>query len=79
MQRVQAKVAHYAKVTGGCDTTFEFTPHIAEQGFTRTAILLVCKLNMTAEMLQMEYGELGNFLLAWSQRIFQEYHSCKVI
>ena len=45
MQREQAKVAHYAKVTGGRDcktsllasvpliTTFEFTRHIAEKGF----------------------------------------------
>ena len=42
--REQAKVAHYAKVTGGCDsktsslasvpliTTCEFTRHIAEKG-----------------------------------------------
>ena len=45
MQREQAKVAHYAKVTGGRDcntsllasvpliTTFEFTRHIVEKGF----------------------------------------------
>ena len=46
VQREQAKVAHNAKVTGGRDckasplasfpliTTFEFTRHIAEKGFT---------------------------------------------
>ena len=73
MQREQAKVAHYAKVTGGCDNKtsslasvplmFEFTRHIAGQSFMLIAVGLVCKLNMIAEMLQTEYGELGKFSL----------------
>ena len=91
MQREQAKVTLYAKVTSGCDsktspmasvpliTTFRVHTSHRGTGFTWAQILLVCKLNMTAVKLQMDYGELGNFLLTWSQWIFQEYHSCKVI
>ena len=57
MQREQAKVSRYAKVTGGRDcktsplesvplmTTFEFTRHIAEKGFNLfSEINNICKV-----------------------------------